>query len=93
MTWRFSSTTSISSKPSAKWRTVSASSGQGIPTLSSRKPISAASASSRPKASRACRTSGWLLPVVTMPQRGRGESITTRFRPLRRAYAIAAYTL
>ena len=33
MNWRFSSTTRISSSPSAKWRTPSASSGQTMATL------------------------------------------------------------
>jgi len=54
---RFSSTTMMSSRPCAKRAMPSGSSGQVMPTLYTRMPMSAHAASSRPRYSSACSTS------------------------------------
>ena len=74
---RFSSTTRISSKPSANSWMDRGSSGQGIPTLNTLIPISAPTASVIPMSSSACRTSRYALPDVTMPSLALELSRTT----------------
>ena len=69
------------------------SSGQGMPTLYTRTPISRAVASSMPMSVSACMTSSHALPVLTMPSRAGWPSGTPKTflsNLLTRAQASAA---
>ena len=87
---RFSSMTMTSLRPRAKRRAPSGSSGQVMPTLYRRMPISRARASLMPRSSSAWRVSMYALPVVMMPIRALGGSITVLSKPLARTNALTA---
>ena len=86
---RFSSTTRISSSPSANSRTVASSSGHGMPTRSRRTRLPARSASPMPRRRSAPSTSSQVCPAATTPKTSAWPRPTTWFSRLRRAYSRA----
>ena len=86
---RFSSTTRISSSPSANSRTVASSSGHGMATRSKRTRLPARPSSAMPSRRSAASTSRKVCPAATTPRTSPGPRPTTRFSPLRRAYSRA----
>ena len=86
---RFSSTTRISSRPSANSRTVVSSSGHGMPTRSKRTRLRSRSASPMPRRRSAASTSSQVCPAATRPRTSSWPRPTTRFSSLRRAYSRA----
>ncbi len=81
-----SSTTSTVSTPAVSSRIWPVSSGQGIPSCTTRSPRASRSASPSPRSSSARSTAWWATPAATMASRGCAGSKTIRFRPATRAY-------
>ena len=86
---RFSSTTRISSSPSANSRMVASSSGHGMATRSKRTRLPARPSSAMPSRRSAASRSRKVCPAAITPRTSPGPRPTTRFSPLRRAYSRA----